>query len=89
MIYFRIIHMMPPEKLEMKGVEMLRVVPFQFLALLRHFRSGWRANPVLTTNSRSASSLWTGVAFPERAVSPGVPVGWLVFNVGPLADKRL
>ena len=39
--------MPPPEKLETENAEMLRVAPFQFLASLLHFRSGWRANQAL------------------------------------------
>ena len=46
-------------------------------------------NPVLAANSRRASSCWTGAAVPARAVLAGAPVGWLGFNVGPLAEVRL
>jgi hypothetical protein len=42
-------HPRPPEKLETQNAERLRVVPFQFLISLLHFRSGRRANHVLRT----------------------------------------
>ena len=37
----------PPEKLEAKSAEMLRVAPFQFLILLLPVRRGWGANQSL------------------------------------------
>jgi hypothetical protein len=42
----------PPEKLEAEDAGNARVVHFQFLASLHHFRSGWRANHALNPPSR-------------------------------------